>query len=37
MRLRKEKMAQKTQDRNREEEKLQRMRNDAGDYDALMT
>jgi hypothetical protein len=37
MRLRKEKMAQKMQDRNREEEKLQRMRNDAGDYDALMT
>jgi len=37
MRLRKEKMAQKTQDRNREEEKLQRMRNYAGDYDALMT
>jgi len=35
MRLRKEKMAQKTQDRNREEEKLQRMRND--DHDELMT
>ena len=37
MRLRKEKMAQTMQDRNREEEKLQRMRNDAGDYDELMT
>jgi len=37
MRLRKEKTAQKMQDRNREEENLQRMRKDAGDYDALMT
>jgi hypothetical protein len=35
MRLAKEKMAQTMQDRNREEEKLQRMRND--DHDELMT
>jgi hypothetical protein len=35
MRLTKEKMAQTMQDKNREEEKLQRMRND--DHDELMT